>query len=108
MKKESEKQRRARASAMKKNAKMALNAERRIRGQQRSATARAKYGPTGRPAPVIVKNMDGEVLEVRQPRPPRPRLKKRERVPPPARAEQIRLEREFDERLARDTSEGAL
>lgn len=38
--------------------------KRKLNRQRKDAAIRAKYGPTGRPAPVTVKTLDGEVLKI--------------------------------------------
>lgn len=94
----------ARKAAERANDREFARAQRKLASQEIKAATRAKYGPSGRPAPVVIKNMAGEVIDIRQPRAPR---SKKRKTPDPARTAHSRLDREFDERLGRDVLDGA-
>ena len=50
-------ERRSRKYPDKQAARARRKARRKLAGQRKQATLRAKYGPTGRPAPVVVRNL---------------------------------------------------
>lgn len=43
---------------------MQKKAKRKLNEQTKAANTRAKYGPRGKPAPVVVKRLDGTVVEM--------------------------------------------